>query len=309
MSFQEIETSMSEINNVLQSAFLPPVKGLNNTTALYFRKYLFQKLLSAFKWTMPELWSKDYFQYVLFGWGFICVFDSGADGFGVVPQRCGISGYNLFYQPRTVVIANPLLPNIRYKTINEDCVVLKINANYTGCLDIIDYYAVKMAMISADVESNLINSKLSYLFTVKNQATANAVKKLYDQISQGNPAVVIDKDLKNEDGSSNWEVFQQNLSSNYIVSDLLQDMRRIENEFCCKVGIPTTNTEKRERMSEVEVTRNDVETETLIDGWLERLNDDILKVNKMFPTVNLKVERRFNTDAVNNVNSGSVSMG
>mgnify|MGYP002517621114 FL=1 len=166
-----------------------------------------------------------------------------------------------------------------------------------------------MAMISADVESNLINSKLSYLFTVKNQATANAVKKLYDQISQGNPAVVIDKDLRNEDGSSNWEVFQQNLSSNYIVSDLLQDMRRIENEFCCKVGIPTTNTEKRERMSEVEVTRNDVETETLIDGWIERLNDDILKVNKMFPTVNLKVERRFNTDAVNNVNSGSVSMG
>ena len=62
-------------------------------------------------------------------------------------------------------------------------------------------------------------------------------------------------------------------------------------------------------MSEVEVTRNDVETETLIDGWIERLNDDIQKVNKMFPTVNLKVERRYNTDAVNTVNSRSVSVG
>lgn len=309
MNYQyQSDLSMSEINNVLEASFLPPVKGLNNTTAFYFRKYLFQKLLSAFEWTIPELWNRDYFQYVLFGWGFICVFDSGADGFGVIPQRCGISGFNLYYQPRTVLIVNPLLPNTRYKTINEDCVVLKINPNYTGVLDIVDYYAVKMAMISADVESNLINSKLSYLFTVKNQATANAVKKLYDQISQGNPAVVIDKDLRNEDGSSNWEVFQQNLSSNYIVSDLLQDMRRIENEFCCKVGIPTTNTEKRERMSEIEVTRNDIETESLIDGWLERLEDDIRKVNKMFPNVNLEVKRRWNNNERNSFNSGNLSV-
>lgn len=300
------DLSMSEINNVLQSAFLPPVKGLNNMSALYFRKYLFQKLLSAFKFTIPELWNRDYFQYVLFGWGFICIFDSGGDGFGVIPQRCGLTGYNLFYQPRQVIITNPLLPNVHYRTINEDCVVLKINPNYSGVLDIVDYYAVKMAMLSADIESNLINSKLSYIFTVKNQSTANSVKKLYDQISQGNPAVVVDKDLRNEDGSSNWDVFQQNLSGNYIVSDLLQDMRRIENEFCCKVGIPTMNTEKRERMSEAEITRNDVETESLIDGWMERLTDDISKANKLFPSLNMKVEKRWKDNEVNTVNTGAL---
>lgn len=301
-----LDLSMSEINNVLESAFLPPVKGLNNVTALYYRKYLFQKLLSAFKWTVPQLWNLDYFQYVLFGWGFICIFDSKEAGFGVVPQRCGIYGYNLFYQPRKVRIANPLLPNINELTIDDDCTVLKINANYTGVLDIVDYYAVKLAMISADIESNLMNSKLSYLFTVKNQATANAVKKLYDQIAQGTPAVVVDKDLRNEDGSANWEIFQQNLSGNYIVSDLLQDMRKLENDFCTKVGIPSTNTEKRERMSEVEVTRNDVETESLIDGWLTRLNVDIEKANTMFPNLNLKVERRWADNVGNTVNSGSV---
>ena len=300
------DLSMSEINNVLESAVLPPIKGLNNQTALYYRKYLFQKLLSGFKWTIPELWSRDYFQYVLFGYGFICIFDSGADGFGVIPQRCGISGYNLFYQPRKAIVTNPLLPNTKDLTINENCVILKINPNYTGVLDVVDYYAVKLAMITADIESNLINSKLSYLFTVKNNTTANAVKKLYDQIAQGNPAVVIDKDLRTDDGSSNWEVFQQNLSSNYIVSDLLQDMRRVENDFCTKVGIPTTNTEKRERMPEVEVTRNDIETESLITGWLERLDDDIAKVNKMFPAVNLRVERRWNTDESNSVDSRTV---
>ena len=300
------DLSMSEINNVLNSALLPPVKGLNNVTAIYYRKYLFQKLLTGFKWTMPELWSRDYFQYVLFGYGFICICDSGPDGFGVVPQRCGISGYNLFWQPRKAIVNNPLLPSVHELTIGENCEVLKVNPNYQGVLDIVDYYAVKLAMITADIESNLINSKLSYIFTVKNQTTANAVKKLYDQIAQGNPAVVVDKDLRNDDGSSNWEVFQQNLSSNYIVSDLLQDMRKVENDFCSKVGIPTTNSEKRERMGEVEVTRNDIETESLIVGWLERLNDDIAKANKMFPGLNLKVERRWDLNESDTLNTGTV---
>ena len=306
MSVPQTDLCYSEINNILESAFLPPIKGLNNATALYYRKYLFQKLLSAFVWTIPETWSRDYFQYVLFGWGFIAILDSGADNFGVIPQRCGISGYNVFYMPTRAIVNNPLLPDVKELKINENCVILRINPNFTGVLDIIDYYAVKMAMITADIEINLTNSKLSYVFAASNQAAANSFKKLYDQIAQGNPAVVLDKELKNEDGSNTWQVFQQNLSSNYIVSDLLQDLRRLENDFCTKIGIPSTNTEKRERMSEVEVTRNDVETESLIDAWLTRLNDEIDRANKMFPGLNLKVERRWNDNAQYNVDTGVI---
>lgn len=293
MSYTYTELSMSEINNVLESAILPPVKGLNNATALYYRKYLFQKLLNGFKWEIPKTWSRDYFLYTLFGWGSVAVFDSGADKFGVIPQRCGIYGYNVFYMPQHARIANPLLPDITELDIDVNCVVLRINPNFTGVLDVVDYYAVKLAMISADIESVLFNSKLSYLFTVGNQAAAQAVKKAYDQVAQGNPAVVVDKNLMREDGSKCWEVFQQNLGQNYIVPDLLEDMRRVENDFCCKVGIPTTNTEKRERMSESEVTRNDVETEALIDGWLERLKDEVEKANNLFPNLNLSVQKRW----------------
>lgn len=284
--------SNSEINNVLESAFLPPVKGLNNATALYFRKYLFQKMLSAFEWKIPATWSRDYFQFVLFGWGFIAILDSKDAGFGVIPQRCGISGYNVFYMPNRALVSNPLLPNISELKIHEDCTVLHINPNYTPVLDIIDYYAVKLAMITADIESNLFNDKLSYLFTVGNQTAANSFKKLYDQIAQGNPAVIVDKELLKEDGTKSWEVFQQNLKQNYIVSDLLEDYRRIENDFCTKVGIPASNTEKRERMSVEEVTRNDIETDSLIDGWLRRLQDDIDETNELF-NIGLAVKKRW----------------
>lgn len=264
-----------------------------------------QKLLSAFDFTIPETWSRDYFLYVLFGWGFIAVLDSKSAGFGVIPQRCGIWGYNVFYQPTWVRIANPLLPDISELKIDEECTVLRINPNFSGVLDIVDYYAVKMAMISADIESNLFNNKLSYLFTAENQTAANSFKKLYDQIANGTPAVVVDKKLMRDDGSPAWMMFQQNLKQNYIVSDLLEDMRKLENDFCCKVGIPTTNSEKRERMSEAEVTRNDVETESLIDGWLTRLNDEIDKTNQLFPGLNLSVKKRWNNES-NIVNSGNI---
>ena len=293
--------SMSEVNNVLESAFLPPVKGLNNATALYFRKYLFQKLLSGFEWEIPKTWSRDYFLYTLFGWGAVAIFDSGADKFGVIPQRCGIYGYNVFYMPIHARVANPLLPDITELDIDVNCAILRVNPNFTGVLDVVDYYAVKMAMVSADIESVLFNSKLAYMFTVGNQNAAQSFKKAYDQIAQGTPAVVVDKSLLREDGTKTWEVFQQNLSQNYIVPDMLEDMRRIENDFCCKVGIPTTNTEKRERMSESEVTRNDIETEALIDGWLERLNDGIDKANSLFPALNLSVRKRWGENNARNV--------
>ena len=97
-----------------------------------------------------------------------------------------------------------------------------------------------------------------------------------------------------EDGGKTWETFQQNLKQNYIVSDLLEDYRRIENDFCTKVGIPATNTEKRERMSVEEVTRNDIETDSLIDGWLRRLQDDVDETNKLF-NIGLAVKKRWTT--------------
>ena len=60
-------------------------------------------------------------------------------------------------------------------------------------------------------------------------------------------------------------------------------------------------------MSESEVTRNDIETESLIDGWLERLNDGISKANKMFPNLNLAVRKRWgDNDESNVINSRPV---
>ena len=67
----------------------------NTGVSRFFRKYLMQDALSVFKWKLPENWDPDFFRYVLMGFGFVAVFKT--DLFGVIPQNCTLSGYNVFY--------------------------------------------------------------------------------------------------------------------------------------------------------------------------------------------------------------------
>ena len=58
----------------------------DNAKAWYFRRYLLQKILSVYEFDgIPEHWSKDYFLYTLFVWGFVAIIET--DKFGVIPQH------------------------------------------------------------------------------------------------------------------------------------------------------------------------------------------------------------------------------
>lgn len=255
----------------------------------FFQRYLLQKAISVFKWKMPSTWSRDYFQYTLYCWGFVAIVNT--DKFGVIPQGCGLKGYNVFYQPRSVIIQNPLINRSLELEIGRNCVLLKLQPDFCGIMDLVSFYAQEMALASEAVDVNLLNSKLSYVFTASNKNAAESLKKLYDRIASGEPAVVVDKALYNDDGSVCWEAFQQNVGHNYIVSDLLSDLRKIEAEFDTKVGIPNANTDKKERLISDEVNANNVETRNLPELWLESLRQGCEEARKMFG-IDLSVDWR-----------------
>lgn len=255
----------------------------------FFQRYLLQKAISVFKWKMPSMWSRDYFLYTLYCWGFIAIVNT--DKFGVIPQGCGLKGYNVFYQPRSVIIQNPLISHTLEPEIGRNCVLLKLQPDFGGIMDLVSFYAQEMALASVAVDVNLLNSKLSYVFTASNKNAAESLKKLYDRIASGEPAVVVDKALYNDDGSVCWKAFQQNVGQNYIVSDLLSDLRKIEAEFDTKVGIPNANTDKKERLISDEVNANNVETRNLPELWLESLRQGCEEARKMFG-IDLSVDWR-----------------
>lgn len=247
----------------------------------YFTKYLLQKAMSVFEWDLPETWNKDYFLYVLYCWGYVAVVNT--DKFGVIPQGCGLKGYDVFYAPTHAVIANPLLSGILEPRIGTQCELLKLQPDFSGILDLVGHYAEQMALASQSVSVNLLNSKLSYVFTAKTKALAESLKKMYDQIASGEPAVVIDSRLKNAaDGEETWKSFEQNVGGNYIVTDLLSDLRKIESMFDTEIGIPNANTDKRERLIQDEVNANNIETYSKCALWLENLQDACKRVNDMF---------------------------
>lgn len=262
----------------------------NNDLNVFFERYLLQRAMSVFKWDLPENWDKNYFLYILYCYGYIAVVNT--DKFGVICQQCGLQGYNVYYQPTTAVISNPLLTGILSPRIGRECEIIRLQPNYCGILDIVQYYANFMALASETAGIDLNNSKMSYVFGASDKQSAESFKKMYDQINSGNPAVFIDKKLYNDDGSINWQIFNQNVSQTYIVSQILDDMRTLEERFDTEIGIPTANTEKKERLIRDEVNSNNVETTSKVALWLEMLKECVQKVNKMFHT-NIKVDWRY----------------
>ena len=281
------------------------IHASNNMMAAYFRRYLLQRAISVFKWDAPEEWNMDYFRYVLYCWGYIAIINTAE--FGVIPQQCGLRGYNVFYAPTNAVIANPKLKGILEPQIDTQCVVLKLQPDYGGILDMVYYYADQLALYAEAAQMNVQNSKLGYIVGVRTKGMAEAVKKAYDKIMSGEALSVYDKNA-DPDGGPLFETFSQDLRANFISPDILESMRRIENEFCTRIGINNTNTDKAERMLVDEVNANNEEVKTLAELWLDSLKQGCAKARDLFQLEKFDVDWRYPADVKrsNSVNTGPV---
>lgn len=246
----------------------------------YFARYLLQKTISVFKWDMPKTWSRNYLLYTLYCWGYVAVINT--DKFGVIPQQCTLGGFDVFYQPKFATVANPLLRGILNPVIGKQCELLRLQPDYGGVMDIVNFYADMLALSAETASTNLLNSKLAYVFASDGKAGAESFKKLYDQIASGEPAAYIDKNLYRDDGTPTWNFFNQNLKETYIAGDILNDMRLWEMKFDNEIGIPTTNTTKKERLITDEANSAIEESRTKAQLWLDELQESCRKINNMF---------------------------
>ena len=282
----------NDMQNLWLNSVTPStVTAGNNAMFAFFVRYLTQKAISVFKWTLPEDWDEDYFLYTLYGQGFISVLYT--DKYGIICQQCAPGGYNLYYRPSYVIVTNPLLPGSLTLNIDRDCVLVKLQPDYSSIMDIVGYYADQLALCSEAMGINLVNTKTGTVFGADSKAAAETYKKMYDNLSEGDPAVVIGKKLLNDDGSPNWFPFTQQVKNMYIASDVLSDMRKIEAMFDTEIGIPNANTDKRERLIADEVNANNVETATRCELWLETIRKELKKANDMFG-LSLAVDWRVN---------------
>lgn len=287
-----------DYQNTIDSSVQPANQHVLNTQiGRFYQRYLLKKAMAVFKWTLPAWWDENYFLYVLYCRGYAAIFDSKK--FGVIPQECGLAGYNVFYRPVEVIIANPLLDIKRLK-IGPEAVLMQLQPDYMGILDLCGHYAAKMALASSAIDQNLWHTKISTIFFAGSDAEQQSIKKAYDRMSGGDPMVVVNKNLRDADGNLKYEVFNRDVKQGYVISDLIADLRKIEAEFDTRVGIPNANTDKRERLIMDEVNANNVETTILSDMWMDSIQDAISQIKDRFG-LTLTCERRY-SDA--NLGSG-----
>lgn len=276
--------------NVYNSRISPSTIHINSQIKWYFVRQLLQEVIGLYDFRLPEDWNHDYFKYVLFVNGFISVMKT--DIYGTICQHCTLGGRTIYYAPKYALISNPAFDKSYRLEIGRQCGLIKLRPDYTGVMDIVDYYSDMLALAAESAGLNLQNTKLAYVFMCADKQQAESFKKVFDQISAGNPAGFMDKKLFNDDGSPNWMMFNQNLRNTYIAGDILEDMRKWKQQFCTEVGIPNANTDKKERLIRDEVNANTTETQTKAMLWLDTIRNGMEDSNRLFG-LDLDVKLRF----------------
>ena len=297
--------------NIFESMHTPnTVLPYNNEIFDFWCRSLFQRASSVIEFNLPKEWQgdiKDFFIFCLFARGYVVVFDH--DTYGTIFQPCNLSGQTVYYQPTTVQISNPAFNESLMLELNKEAELIKLTPDYMGITDIVVYYAEKLASLDSAVNMSIINSKFAYLVGAKNKNAAQTIKKMFDKINQGEPAVFFDSTLANDanDKSEPWQFLERtNIKQSYITTDLLQDFQTILNNFDSEVGIPTIPYQKKERLVTTEAESRTIDSTSRSIVWMETLTSSLEKVNKMF-NLNISAKLRYNIEEKEGAEDGKAN--
>lgn len=289
----------------LYEGFRYPSSGEVNFSALddYFQRSLFARLISVFVFeNIPKTWNKDFFKNVLYGCGYVVVFNSPK--YGVIPQLGTLNGRGLFYEPTNVIVNNPL---VHFEgTIGTDCELIRLAPDYRGVWDIVRHYSKLLAQAYTSTNVSLINSRVAWVIATKNKASAEAWKCIMEKISSGDPAVYVDKNVMNEEGDKPWQEMLLNPKDSYLVNELLNNTVEILNQFDREVGIPASGSEKKERLVTMESNAMVIDSVARSDSWFETLKETVEKTNAMFG-LNIVVKKNYDIPSPTLTKEGEVN--
>lgn len=285
-------------------------KGKTKEYQYWFRSLL-QKVDSSLIFSgIPEGWSDDFFHLCLWVFGFVAVFKSdrsdlekfGEDG--ILFQPCTISGFDFYYQPEKCMVSNPKYTK-EFK-IGKDAELLKLTPDFMGILDIIDYYATKLAEISKGIDMGLINTKMPVILTASNDAQAETLKKIYDKVQTGDSLVVYKDTTEGDEiipSKEPFEVWNNDFKQTYIVHNLLEDMQLILDSFYVEIGLPVA-IEKKERLVTSEADFASAQSQARISCWVQTLQESFDKIEKTF---GIKMEVTYAAEENDTDGDGDVS--
>ena len=286
----------SQISNIEGRINPSMVKYCDSATFAYWQRSLFQRAVSCIDFkNLPDAWEgsvRDFFYWCIFSIGHVGVFKSR--NFGLSFQPGSPYGFDFYYQPTNYIIANPKLS--KTFTIHKDIEVIKLTPDWRGIWDIISYYSMMLSMLDAGINMSIINNKFAFLMGAKNKAAAETLKKIFDKINAGEPAVIFDNNLLQNDPQDKeepWNFLERtNLKQSYLTTDQLMDRQTILAAFDAEIGIQTLPYNKKERLVTAEAESRDMDSTARLEVWKASLESSLKLVNNMFDT-NISIEMRY----------------
>ena len=287
----------------------------------YYADRLFRELSNMFEWKgLPEEIPVDYLERNLIRHGQVMLFYD--DEYGYLALRCSTRGINIYEKPvmaYTATLATETQAayyerNIAYaytEEMDKKSVCVRIENMYDGksMYDIIDFTARRLALVQQAFDTNAMWQNIPVVFTVPDSDTKLSVEKMFTDIFQGKPWVIVDKLLL----AGEKPLAGAAVQIPFLLADLYDAKNEIMAEFRETVGISTPGADKKERLLVDEVNANNQGTETALQVMLGQRQRACELMNKVFGlnvTVNVRgIESEVKDDGGSNsgTENGSVN--
>lgn len=270
----------------------------NDETTRYFMRSLYQRVYAGFNpLNCPPLWDINYFKNVVLSEGYIAIIDDPK--YGIIPQICAPTGERgIFLQPTKILVSQPL---VQFNgTLGEDCELIRLTPDWLGIWDIIEHYAVRMAITVTSLDVSLFNSRASFIAAGKNKSATVTIKSLFEDMMKGKPLLVYDKEMKGEglDDSDPIWTYNADIKNNFIADKLIDALHSIREDFDQEIGIAAIG-QKKERMITDEVSQLTADATARAETWYDMLSMTYDKVNALFSELNLSFSLKYGGEVHN----------
>ena len=288
------------------------VNGEEAKAYRYWNKWLWDKVVNIFVWDGPlfrgpdATLNSDYLEYTLHTKG-CAAFAEDPDG-RLRNLHGAFSGISVYGFPINAAFANPALGNFN-REFGKDAIYIRNNIFSTSSASRIIKYAEELARLTTSIRVNLYNCRISKVFTAANDAQAQKIRKIVDDVTAGKPAVIIEPDLFESLIASDGKIPVYATPTEYLVDKYYQDIRTVLNNFISDYGINCNgaNIIKNERNTNLEVNSNNQDILNNRRIWLKPREEAAKLASELFNTeITVKI-REEDTNELSQFSDGSFS--
>lgn len=287
------KTLVNQLAQALQEAFgkkPKEVSGIENIASAYYFQYLLRLVKGIFEIKAPDYWDTDFILNNLLLNGVVGIFEANSQP---ICMNCQPFGVNMYYKPTHFNIANPVLGTFK-KQIGVDGAIIYLeeepvySADFRTIRPLLNKYSYQLAACDKCIDQSLMNSGVAAIFSAPNKKVAESYKAMYDEISEGKPAVFVDEELIGPNGNSR-NIQYTPAKDNYICDKIQMEKRSIIEEFLTQIGVNNANTTKRERLNKDEVNSNNDECYISTAVWRRNLKETTEHAKSLFPGLEFSI--------------------